>query len=501
MQAREHYTHPQSERLHGLGRILITGGASLMVGGLITYLNISLPPGNAVADPLIMGLAILTLIVVGLALYAERCWLVSLPVLVGLAFLGYPLGALSYALGWVEPTDAQIPVFSAHLQNHIYLVYALLLVLGGFMAWLSGYYLGLGRARTAPKVTPHSATIDRGRLHRVVGAFALVGLVGLALYYRGQGGLGNFIDNVALLRVVPVGTFYLSWIALLLPASSLFWLGMDYDRAVRNPWFWGLFATGFIALLSYGNRWAPGGYLLIAALLYYQRQTSWKRATLPLLALAGAVVLLTVGVSAWRTLSMEEGDVQLQAITARALSSLSFQDLLALFVGQRNTTDVDLLAWITHNYSWGNLLWGRSLFDIPLMVVPRTLWPGKPVELGIRLFQEYSGWYNVSNAWHPGMLGELFVNYHVFGVLLGGMLLGVLGGRVEKWRRSHQQEPATGLIYAVFAIKFALMGAIIGFMMPAIEFLVMAIPLCLGARLVTGASNPTRSVFDHAHRH
>ncbi len=506
MALRQQEAHRPRRRQGPWLALALGAGISLLAGIAVPIALGSLAVSGV--DSLIVALALTLLAGITALIYAERRRLISLPVFTGVALLGYPVGALAYALGW-QGDVSLIPVFSASAENRVYLLWALALVAGGLAAWLVGYHL-LGAARIGRKAKdavaedaspPDVAPVDRGRLRKVVAGYTLVGALGLALYFRGQGGLQQFLDQVAYLRVIPVGSFYLSWVALLLPVASLLWLGADEDHARRSPLFWALFGLSFLALLSTGSRWAPGGYLLIAALTYYQRHGSWRRIAATFCALGLAVITLSMAIGAWRAISFEISDVSLAALTTRTLGMLSPRDVLSLFVEGRNGTDVDLLAWTLKNYSWDNLLWGRTALDIPLMVVPRSLWPGKPTELGMRLFQEYTGWADVTNAWHPGMVGELYANCHAFGVIIGMMLLGLASARVDRWRASHLHEPATALLYAVFAVKFALMGIIIGLMMPTIELSLYAIPLAFGIRLLHRRAEARTGVINDAHRH
>ena len=177
---------------------------------------------------------------------------------------------------------------------------------------------------------------------------------------------------------------------------------------------------------------------------------------------------------------------------------VSIKNIIYLTIGGRNATDVDLLSWIIQKYPVDRLLWGRSLLDIPLMVVPRAMWPDKPTEIGVRLFQEYSGWEGYQNAWHPGIIGELYVNFHLLGVIAGMLLLGAVCAKLDTRRFRQSGSPLSRIFYAVFAIKFVVMGLVTGFMFPVIHTLLFLIPIYIAGKLVstnrqTERARPRRS--------
>jgi hypothetical protein len=70
---------------------------------------------------------------------------------------------------------------------------------------------------------------------------------------------------------------------------------------------------------------------------------------------------------------------------------------------------------------------GKTYLDVALFVVPRTVWPDKP-----KAFSTAVGDYVTEdgNDVPPGVIGELYINFHSFGIVAGMCLLGILMGRI-----------------------------------------------------------------------
>jgi hypothetical protein len=90
--------------------------------------------------------------------------------------------------------------------------------------------------------------------------------------------------------------------------------------------------------------------------------------------------------------------------------------------------DADSFARVLHATGQGlvPLQWGRSLLDLLVFWVPRALWAAKPASFGLTFPAlcmpdvEWAGTTYVSSS----LPGELFLDFHVAGVVLGFLALG-----------------------------------------------------------------------------
>lgn len=101
--------------------------------------------------------------------------------------------------------------------------------------------------------------------------------------------------------------------------------------------------------------------------------------------------------------------------------------------------------------------WGRQALGVVAFWVPRSTWPGKPLDTGILLAQ-YRG-YSFTNLSAP-IWAELLLNFGFFGVLAGFFLIGVW---VRKFDSSNFLTPRIGTIYGfmVFYSIILLRGSLL----------------------------------------
>jgi hypothetical protein len=127
----------------------------------------------------------------------------------------------------------------------------------------------------------------------------------------------------------------------------------------------------------------------------------------------------------------------------------------------------EVLAAVVHklgetgDYEFG---W-RGLIEAFTIVVPKTLWADKPLPSGQR-FTTYFFSSDLSfsrgadlDVWggiSPTVVGELYWNFGVGGVLVGLFLFGRLARLAFNTLRSHPGNPSIVILYAIFLTLFVL---------------------------------------------
>ena len=88
---------------------------------------------------------------------------------------------------------------------------------------------------------------------------------------------------------------------------------------------------------------------------------------------------------------------------------------------------VDTESWSLH--------WGESYFRLPLYFIPRQIWTGKPISLGMQFLLDIFGTTSVQGyAYTP--ITEAFVNFSWFGPLIVMCMFGfIMNWLVRNWRR------------------------------------------------------------------
>jgi hypothetical protein len=100
----------------------------------------------------------------------------------------------------------------------------------------------------------------------------------------------------------------------------------------------------------------------------------------------------------------------------------------------RLNLNIFISRMIEHHYTHPQLQqFGATLIELPLALVPRFLWPGKPSRGGNDFMEEHTGmFFSDSTSMGTGMVFEFFINFRYLGVFVGFMLLGWLISRLDR---------------------------------------------------------------------
>jgi hypothetical protein len=137
--------------------------------------------------------------------------------------------------------------------------------------------------------------------------------------------------------------------------------------------------------------------------------------------------------------------------------------------------------------------YGRTLLNLFFMPVPRAWWPGKPVAVG----------RTVALVFFPGrgggpttpLMAELYLNFHVPGIIVGMLVLGVIARALSEYRRRAPRNAGMVLVYVLGALWIVqLVRASFG--LSTTTFLKGIIPVVLVQLLVGERSSPRGSSCD-----
>ena len=134
--------------------------------------------------------------------------------------------------------------------------------------------------------------------------------------------------------------------------------------------------------------------------------------------------------------------------------------------------------------------WGGSLSDLGTFWIPRMLWAGKPDAFGLQfpaLYMPDMRWGAMTYV-TPSLPGELYLNFHVAGVVAGGWLL---GAAMRASRAMIRMGPGGTLLYCYALITFMHMAE--GGIASQLEtFLTDLVPALLGLALLTASVRAMR---------
>jgi hypothetical protein len=90
--------------------------------------------------------------------------------------------------------------------------------------------------------------------------------------------------------------------------------------------------------------------------------------------------------------------------------------------------------------------YGGTYLDSVLFVIPRAIWPAKPRSFGLAVGRYL---FAVETDIPPGYIGELYINFHVAGIVVGMYLLGLLLRKAHQW--TINGDPVALTVYSVVA--------------------------------------------------
>lgn len=125
------------------------------------------------------------------------------------------------------------------------------------------------------------------------------------------------------------------------------------------------------------------------------------------------------------------------------------------FFGSPSLADIRIFLLVESFY--GRVLplkYGATLTRVVTQLIPRTLWPSKPYDLGIEIGHLYDP--NTISGSPPGFFAEMYINFHVIGVIIGGVLLGALLAFLYcAWILNHRSVKKI-VLYAILAPRIFL---------------------------------------------
>lgn len=211
--------------------------------------------------------------------------------------------------------------------------------------------------------------------------------------------------------------------AYLWPLGSLVWAArLGWVNAKRPGMLWFHLAIGTAIYFLIGGRIDTLGFLfgmLVIFNLLVRATPGWLFA-----AGGGAAFLYAYLTDIWRELWGQEANADFGA-RLEALGNMqhSLKGLTDLLAGQ-SLADIRLLVRITDVYGGQRgLEWGETLTRVVTQFIPRSIWPNKPLDLSVVVNSLYD-WREGMAGTPPGFLGEMFMNFHLPGVVLGCLVLG-----------------------------------------------------------------------------
>lgn len=313
------------------------------------------------------------------------------------------------------------------------LPFGLVLVQIGIMSYWLGYSGRWSLARRLPAPTGlQRSSISIVRLVGVaaIGACALLVLIGEP---------GLWISNLFYRRELLEGRFYLYLLAQTLPFACLAMAGTAFQQGrLAFPIVMVSAAASVLAIL--GGR-AVVVFAIFSGAVLYDRHVR----RVPVIVLCGLVVFLGFFLATFLQFRVSaRGERSVEQVNWIAEQGLPDAALRAGFTG------VDrFIVLINGVPSEVPFQYGKTYLRVLAAPVPRQFWPGKP---GLSEATVYADLFGAQKGIYPGsFIGDMYLNGHVIGVVLGMFVMGLVHRSLDQWRELHSDNASVTVIYAIAA--------------------------------------------------
>jgi hypothetical protein len=246
----------------------------------------------------------------------------------------------------------------------------------------------------------------------------------------------------------------------MLPVASLLWL-VSYGISHTKPsvWWWIHTLIGLMLVFLVSPRTNVIAFILSLLLVYHLVISKISTFTL----IISGIGLFTYAslIRLWRSIVGAMSEPTMKAGLAEISRSVTLESFLDI-IGSPNLADIRIFLVIENFYGRTlPLKYGETLLRVVTQFIPRVLWPGKPTDLGVEIGRLYNP-YTLSGS-PPGFFGEMYLNFHFFGVILGGALLGFVLAILYKHWMLLSPNALTIVLYAMLAPRiFVLISSSLG---------------------------------------
>ena len=395
---------------------------------------------------------------------------------------GCTLQSICMTLNW--PDEQAIDGFFLLSQEPEYFFYPASIFLLGFACFTVGYFY-FGKAERKPITVKRD--FNRNNLILVLTLGFVFSSVASIAYIRFTGGAesGQISQKRTLIKTTDVGSDddfaqygTLKQISKLTGITFLvlysFFLSRHENLNSTQFAMIGIFFLGACLIPFYSSMRAPIIWLVLAALgvTYYLDR---KRFMSRLFVLTTVGLVFFVAMSMLRNAGNENKD---ENALQRTVRKLAFN---------RNGPGFAKTAHIiNHIPDTLDYQYGQTIAVWLIAPVPRELFPGKPMVhagpiIGRAIYNTH-----VSGV-PPGLIAELYWNFHIPGVIFGMLFIGWLLRAIYSWFRNCIVDPAIIIpiyLFSVIPVGYSVIGHSLGFgsIMRFVDFLMISIVvyLCTG---------------------
>jgi len=343
------------------------------------------------------------------------------------------------------------------------LTMALIYIIIGLFSFFMGYYLKIG-TMLGKMIKPMPDDLSRSKtlvISVIMAAFG-VSLYFLILKMADFGGIIGAYTNMWRFRRIAfsqgMGYFTLMMhLFLNIPLTVWFIYLIKQEKSRKSVWLLFSFYLVMMSLIlfSFGARGMVVGVFLslIICYQYLKRSISFKY-----LAVIAVFLILLIGfATAFRGVAM--GGISIgEVVTASA--GLPAQEYLNILISRLDVLSFFMTILQDFPTQGMDFQYGRTLLNIFVQPIPRFLFQEKPCLIGDiftqQFYPESVGWVSLD----PSIFGEMYMNFHVAGIVIGLYLLGIICRLSQVYLEKNQKNRGVILFYAqIFGFPASFLAA------------------------------------------
>lgn len=310
----------------------------------------------------------------------------------------------------------------------------------GLVSFYAGYVSRAG-SRVARRLPHFGWPWQPKRVAWISIIFLVLGVAGYSVAIAQTGGVGIFLSTLQGRSLLEQsGTWFLASTLVLIHSATVILGTYLFKTGKRKLFFLASLFLSVAASLLLGGRSTVMIYLLSLVVIFYQLRYDDAKRSLPFTVMIGvfvlAAVVFVVGLGNARTNVERDSDATL--LTEPGIGQISDR-----FTSEFNQFDwlviIDEMVPKTIPFQKG-----VTFLHLFTQFIPRAIWPAKPDPI------EYTiTWlvYGVRSGSPFTIIGELFLNFNIPGIIIGMFIFGILSRALYNYLLRYRDDPGVVLIY------------------------------------------------------
>lgn len=330
-------------------------------------------------------------------------------------------------------------------QDNYYYNLAMICIALGLHFFQIGYFSKLGRLLIKKKpVNSYDWSIKK--IKQLAIAFSLISLFAFLIVFQMSGGIAAYYLNIknAIVKIA-TGSSLLFMAIILIKIPLLIWFCYNLKHKRFSISFYLFFIFVIFLLMSLGER-GPFMFLFISLMVCYNYAK--KRVNFFLMVTIGICLLmfLTIYIQ-YRELT---GDKFKHQNISKHISYFNIKTYANFIINFDQLDRVkDMTKYVPKKL---NFQYGKTFFNLIFKPIPSRIWSGKPQGAGtISTRALYPNVFAAKVTFAPSVVGELYLNFHILGVIVGLFFYGVLMKVLNVHKGLRKDDKNFMVFYAVIA--------------------------------------------------